>query len=162
MNHIIRETLFNRLFHCRQVREQRKLYEEGRRLRDAAPSIVKALQEGDTLEKLLSLHKTLWGSGFRNYNLGPCADGMFRTKDILGMTVDEVYLGNIYGLWTFNIREWEKHKGEPVGANGFGLDEKYSLYQIILNQYKNVLLSNVRAIAGKAADYVETYEAVNN
>lgn len=69
---------------------------------------------------------------------------MFRTKDIANMIAEEVFLGNIYGLWTFPIPEWEKRKEEKYGANGFGINPDIPLYNFPLNQYKQLLLQNLR------------------
>lgn len=41
----------------------------------------------------MSVHKRIWRKGFRN----PDKYGMFRTKDINLMTINEVYIGGIYG-----------------------------------------------------------------
>ena len=62
------------------------------------------------------------------------------------MTPDEVYLGGIWGLLTKPIPFWEEHKDEPYGCNGFGIDENISLYAMIVNQYKSLLLSNIKVI----------------
>lgn len=51
------------------------------------------------------IHKRIWRKGFRNANLGPDEYGMFRTKDINLMTIDEVYIGGIYD--TLTIAQWE-------------------------------------------------------
>lgn len=94
----------------------------------------------------MNIHKDAWKSGFQNENIGPCPYGMFRTSDIPTMTPNEVYLGGIWGLVTKPIPFWEEHKDESYGCNGFGLDENISLYTLIVNQYKNLLLSNIEVI----------------
>ena len=110
-----------------------------------APKMLQLIEEATDLIQLLSVHKKIWVYGFRNQNLGPCEFGMFRTDNILHMTQDEVFLGNIYGLWTFSIREWN-HRA----------DEGY--YDIIVRQYRDLLESNVKAIEHNAKKYVEEYE----
>lgn len=158
---VIRENLWNKLFHIRQVRQQRREVRKNKQLSFAAMFFIQALDDCEDLHQILEVHKDLWGSGFQNKNLGPDDCGMFRTKDILHMKPEEVYLGNIYGLWTFNIPEWDKHKGEPVGSNGFGLDQTLKVYGLIMNQYRQLLSSNIRAIKKEAEEYITLYEAVN-
>ena len=162
MNKIIRDNMFNRLFHCHQVKEQHETLRKHKALVCATPSFLQALEECSTLQEVLNIHKDLWGSGFQNIHIGPCSTGFFRTKDILSMTPDEVFLGNIYGLWTYNIPDWEKRRDKRIGVNGFGVDEDYSLYKIILDQYRNRLIFNVRGICEQAKEYIADYEAVNH
>lgn len=59
-----------------------------------------------------------------------CPDkyGVFRTKDIATMSPDDVFLGGICGLFTFNITTWELYKKTDKEA-----------YNIVLNQYYNLL-----------------------
>ena len=59
-----------------------------------------------------------------------CPDkyGVFRTKDIATMSPDEVFLGGICGLFTYNITTWELYKKTDKEA-----------YNIVLNQYYRLL-----------------------
>lgn len=59
-----------------------------------------------------------------------CPDkyGVFRTKDIATMSPDDVFLGGICGLFTFNITTWELYKKTDKEA-----------YNIVLNQYYKLL-----------------------
>lgn len=59
-----------------------------------------------------------------------CPDkyGVFRTKDIATMSPDDVFLGGICGLFTYNITTWELYKKTDKEA-----------YNIVLNQYYNLL-----------------------
>ena len=59
-----------------------------------------------------------------------CPDkyGVFRTKDIATMSPDEVFLGGICGLFTYNITTWELYKKTDKEA-----------YNIVLNQYYKLL-----------------------
>ena len=61
-----------------------------------------------------------------------CPDkyGVFRTKDIATMSPDDVFLGGICGLFTFNITTWELYKKTDKEA-----------YNIVLNQYYKLLKS---------------------
>jgi hypothetical protein len=66
------------------------------------------------------------------------------------MKPEEVYLGNIWGLWTKNIPFWEKYKNQGKTGGGYTIYEYLTDYQIILNQYKRMLSSNVNAIVKDA------------
>ena len=59
-----------------------------------------------------------------------CPDkyGVFRTKDIATMSPNDVFLGGICGLFTFNITTWELYKKTDKEA-----------YNIVLNQYYRLL-----------------------
>ena len=59
-----------------------------------------------------------------------CPDkyGVFRTKDIATMSPDDVFLGGICGLFTYNITTWELYKKTDKEA-----------YNIVLNQYYRLL-----------------------
>ena len=54
--------------------------------------------------------------------------GVFRTKDIATMSPDDVFLGGICGLFTYNITTWELYKKTDKEA-----------YNIVLNQYYRLL-----------------------
>ena len=55
-------------------------------------------------------------------------------------------VGDIYGMWTFNIPYWEKQKDKPYGFNNWGIMPDTTVYQLVVNQYKNLLVSNIKAI----------------
>lgn len=59
-----------------------------------------------------------------------CPDkyGAFRTKDIATMSPNDVFLGGICGLFTYNITTWELYKKTDKEA-----------YNIVLNQYYRLL-----------------------
>ena len=59
-----------------------------------------------------------------------CPDkyGVFRTKDIATMSPNDVFLGGICGLFTYNITAWELYKKTDKEA-----------YNIVLNQYYKLL-----------------------
>lgn len=148
MKEILKDNLWNQIFHSKQLRQQRSTYWRMKALILNSPKMLQFIKEADTLNQLLSCHKRAWIYGFRNQNLGPSEFGMFRTKNILNMTQDEVYLGGIYGLWTFTIREWNERADEGE-------------YNVILHQYRKLLLSNVEEITSNAKQYVEKYEMQN-
>ena len=133
--------IFNRFFYKETLaKEKEKLNER--------------IEASKSLEGVLDLHKKAWGLGYRNGNLSPCEYGMFRTKDISTMKPEEVFLGNVYGLWTFPMPKWEDQKSQMY-------DRDISVYDIVLNQYKRVLHSNVKAIYREAKTLVEEYEELN-
>ena len=146
-----RNNIWNRLFHKAEIKENKKKMSIYVKQRETGQSFINAIKNCDSLITLIHIHKDAWGSGFQNKNIGPDPYGVFRTSDILTMTPCEVFLGGIYGLNTNPIPFWEQHKNDKYGCNGFGIDENDSLYEIILNQYKNLLLSNIRYML-KVAD----------
>lgn len=155
-----KNTAWNRLFHKAEVQENMKqmsIYTkqclEGQRFLDA-------IEGPNTLITLMNIHKDAWGTGFQNENIGPCPYGVFRTLDILSMTPDQVYLGGIWGLVTKPIPFWEAHKEDKYGCNGFGVDENRSLYEMILDQYKRLLSSNIHAMFNKARSNYPYYRSL--
>lgn len=154
---ILKDNLYNRLFHCRQLRRQREKVWDARHVINAAYPFLGALENANDLHQVLEIHRDLWGSGFQNRNLGPDPYGMFRTKDILEMKPEEVYLGNIFGLNTLAIPEWEETREQPYGTNGFGIDPETKTYSLVLDQYRNILTDNVKAIRDKAKEYLAQF-----
>ena len=94
------------------------------------------ISNAQTLDELYILHIQIWEEGIRNKNIGPDQFGMFRTDDILKMTPDQVYLGNIHGLWTNNIPFWRE---API-------KERF----IVTNQYRQHLRRNLLSIKSHA------------
>ncbi len=91
---------------------------------------IPKVKSAKSLRELFTLHIQLWATGVRHSNFGPDQYGIFRTQDILKMTPDEVFLGNICGLFTKPMSFWENTTDE---------DSK----QIVTSQYKHLLLSNL-------------------
>lgn len=120
--------------------------------------IINTIKKCGSLEELLSIHKEAWIVGFQNENLGPDKYGMFRTESIPTMQPSEVFLGGIWGLWTYAIPFWEERKPQPYGYNGFNMDPKISLYDIVLDQYKRLLISNIEDIWNKAEQLLVVYK----
>lgn len=146
--------IFNRFFYKNKLIEEHTKYEKCKSLVGHFSELDERIGASKSLEGVLNLHKKAWGLGYQNDNLGPCEYGMFRTQDISKMTPDEVFLGNVYGLWTFPIPKWEDQKTQMY-------DKDISVYDIVLNQYKRVLHSNVKAIYREAKEIVEKYEELN-
>ena len=150
--------LWNRLFHASELREQQKAYERLEIIIDANSSLVDALKCVTSLTDLIVIHKQAWGFGYQNENLGPCPHGMFRTNDIMEMKPEEVYLGGIWGLWTFNIPYWETHNSDTMGTNGFGVKPETRCYDLVKQQYFRLLDSNIRNIYNAAIEKKGEYQ----
>lgn len=157
---ILKYNWWNRLFHREELMEQEDEYLECSRLVLAFTPIMNLINRAKVLEDLLDIHKIMWTIGFQNENLAPCSHGMFRTENIYDMTIDEVYLGNIYGLSTNNIRFWNQHSNEDMYGNGFGIDNNVKVYDIIFDQYKHHLSKNLMFIYTRKVNYMRCY--VNN
>ena len=94
---------------------------------DLCTRYLSEISKADSLMGLFDIHKRMWAEGVRHANIGPNEFGMFRTNDITSMKPSEVFLGNVYGLWTAPLNEWIGTKDE----------------HIIREQYRNHLSSNV-------------------
>ena len=158
---ILKNNIWNRLFHKDTLVKQKELYNKYKKMVGFYNELLDEVKNSTSLYELLDIHESAWGIGFRNMNLGPCEYGMFRTKDILYMNSSEVFLGGIYGLNTHSLYYWEQHSSDCIGPNGFGLDEKITIYSLILDQYRKHLLSNFRILMHTSKDYVFWYEEVN-
>lgn len=101
---------------------------------------------GNDLRNILELHRQMWKDGLHNPCFGPNKSGMFRTERIETMTEDEVYLGNVFGIWTNNIRFFE-----DIGIK-FENGELSDTYLKICSQYRNHLLLNIKSMESKMFD----------
>lgn len=153
-----KNNLWNRIFFKKEVRKNMKDAELQLTLSNNGARIIKAIEKCDSLYELMDIHKKAWAIGFQNVYLGPDRYGMFRTKSIPTMKPEEVFLGNIWGLWTHTIPFWEERKSQPYGCNGFGIDPEKSLYGIVLDQYKRLLISNIENIWNKAEQLLVVYK----
>ena len=134
----MKNTWFNRVFHGKTLRKQERQLKDQLKFGE---SLLIKLSKATKLQQVFEIHKEAWSKGFRNENLGPCPYGMFRTDDIATMSPSEVFLGNIGGLWTFPLPEWEESDSES--------------YKKVLEQYKHILRSNINALIIKAKNYYE-------
>lgn len=159
MRKVLKQTLWNRIFHNKRLQKQQLEVERLKHIVISADDFLQQLNICNDLQVMLRLHKEVWESNIRNKNIGPCEYGMFRTKNILSMKAEEVYLGNIYGLGTFSIPTWEQQKGNIYGeaATTWGLTPDVTLYEIVCNQYRHHLVSNVIDIRNKAIASLEQY-----
>ena len=149
--------MWNRIFHNKEIKKNIAECNKFLTWNNQGQQFIDAIDKAISLYRVLAIHRDAWGTGFQNENIGPCAYGIFRTKDISKMTAEEVYLGGIWGLCTYNLPFWEKHKDDKYGCNGFGIDENTSLYELILNQYKNILTSNIKAMMQQAKAELHLY-----
>ena len=91
------------------------------------------LMSHHTLEDTFKIHRQL-GAMHLAWSPAICPDeyGMFRTSNIATMSMDEVFLGDIYGLWTHSLTYWLSSEN----------DEAVS---IVTNQYYQQVLSGIKA-----------------
>ena len=153
-----KNNLWNRIFFKEEIRKNMEDAVLKHTLSKNGARIVNAINKCDSLEELLSIHKETWIVGFQNENLGPDKYGMFRTENIPTMQPSEVFLGGIWGLFTHAIPFWEERKSQPYGCNGFNMDPEISLYGIVLDQYKRLLISNIEYIWNKAEQLLVVYK----
>lgn len=153
-----KNNFWNRIFFKKEIRKNMEDAVLKHTLSKNGSRIINAVKKCDSLEELLSIHKEAWIVGFQNKNLGPCKYGMFRTKNVPTMQPNEVFLGDIWGLFTRAIPFWEEHKSQTYGCNGFGIDPETSLYKLILNQYKELLCSNFTSIWCEAESMLTFYK----
>lgn len=132
--------IWNKIFHKKELNKNVANYELQQGLVNSYECWLTKIGNANTLSECMILHKRIWRKGFRNANLGP--NGMFRTKDINLMTINEVYID------TRTIEEWEEYKEEPC-------------YDIVLSAYKRLLKSNIIALADNAKLLVAEYQQNN-
>lgn len=86
-----------------------------------------------TLEDTFKIHKQLGGMHLA-WSIAICPDkyGMFRTSNIATMSMDEVFLGDIYGLWTHTLTFWLSYQDEDAVSK-------------VTNQYYQQVLSGIKA-----------------
>ena len=146
----IKNNKWNRIFHRNTIKScQRKANIYLTQCLEGQ-NFIEAIDKAETLGQLLNLHKDAWGSCFQCNNLAPCSWGIFRTKSIENMVPGEVYLGNISGLYTHAIPYWEEHKEEKY-------DDFKTVYDIVLTQYKQILLSNINYLFTIAKQELPAY-----
>lgn len=137
---------FNRIFHRNEILDNMVNYSETRTLCVFAETLIADINQTRTLPELIEHHKYIWKWGYRNENLAPNEFGMFRCSDIESMTAEDVYLGGINGIWTFNVKEFERMKSSDA-----------DIYDMVLMQYKHVLTSNIEAVVVKAKQELEEF-----
>ena len=147
----VRNNLWNRLFHSKALKEYQEWKQTAGSIIGWNKQLNQDLTRAKTLQELINVHKHAWDIGYRNPNIEPCAWGMFRCNSIPELTLDTLYLGDIWGLWTNNGRFWEDHNSEIMADNVFGIDANKKVYDLIMQQYRQHLRSNINAIADNTA-----------
>lgn len=155
---IIRENIINKIFRSKQVTLQRKEYRLISQSVGDAEEFLNAVRKCDNLIRLLNLHKLIWQNGFHDKAIAPDKYGMFRTENITTMKPDEVFLGNIYGLWTFPIPDWENQRNALFGANGFDINPGTTVYSVVLDQYRNLLIKGLNNVIQQKKEWMEEYK----
>ena len=91
------------------------------------------LMSHHTLEDTFKIHRQLVAMHLA-WNSAICPDkyGMFRTSNIATMDPSEVFLGDIYGLWTHSLSYWLTCCDEDAVSK-------------ITNQYYQQVLSGIKA-----------------
>lgn len=168
-----KNTWWNRLFHKEEVRANIEQKERAEKLISLAPGYIQKIgevtyTEGDkdsakvtgvtSLLDVLAIHKEAWSHGFQDGKIGPDPHGMYRCESIDTMSPSQVFLGNIFGLYTKSIEFWEGYKNEGKTGGGFPIYEYLTDYQIVLWQYKHQLSSNIKAIAENAKKEVDQFK----
>jgi hypothetical protein len=147
----IRNNWWNKIFHPKALKEYQEWKEVAKAIVGWKGQLHQDLKRAKTLQDLINVHKHIWDIGYRNRNIAPCPWGMFRCESIPQLTLDTLYLGDIWGLWTNTGRFWEEHKGETMAGNGFGIEPNMKVYDLIMQQYRHHLKSNIDAIADNTA-----------
>lgn len=146
-----KNNIWNRIFHTRNINKNVENYKLQQSLVNNYENWLIKIDTANTLSECMILHKRIWRAGFQNKNLAPDEFGMFRTKDINTMTINEVYLGGIYGLNTLTIAQWEEHSEDMY-------DSECTCYSLILESYKKHLRLNILDIQKKASELVKQYQ----
>lgn len=161
-----RNNLWNHLFHQREVEEYLKRSMKLNGLIKDAPNLLARIGKvtynqnnasepahisgAKTLLEVLAIHKEAWNIGFQNRHLGP--NMTFRCKDIGIMAADDVFLGDIFGLWTATIPEWEKYKTEGKRGGAWEIYNYLTPYEIILRWYKETLSTEISNLVEQFCD----------
>ena len=147
----VKNNIWNKIFHPKKL----EAYKEWRKKANSIIGWNKQLNEGlrraSSLQELINVHKHAWDIGYRNSGLSPCPWGMFRCESIPELTLDNLYLGDVWGLWTNTGKFWENHKEEEFGINSFGIEPTKKIYDLIMQQYRQHLRSNINSIADNTA-----------
>ena len=148
----VRNNLWNRIFRSKALKEYKEWKKTAHAIIGWNRQLNEDLQRAKTLQDLINIHKHAWEIGYRSPNIAPCPWGMFRCNSIPELTLDTLYLGNIWGLWTNNGTFWENHKSETMAGNSFGIDNDKLVYDLIVRQYQQHLKSNLNAIVKNVSD----------
>ena len=92
-------------------------------------------QYNEVIKKLRTLQAHFINAGREPY-------GWNRTKHGETVTEDNVYLGNIYGLWTKTVRFWKQRKDEKKGGWGYSGMDHLNAYDVVSEQARKFMASH--------------------
>lgn len=115
---------------AQQAKQAAKEKQERQLLKENLQFFIQKIEQAKTLRELFTLHIQAWANGIQHPNIGPDQYGIFRTQNILKMAPEEVYLGNVCGLFTKPLTCWETADDDAK--------------QAVLIQYRHLLLSNLK------------------
>lgn len=110
-----KNNIWNRIFHKSEISKNRADLAKYREFLKHISEYLDALEDAYDLQTLFALHKDI------------CPN----------LTKNEILLGDIYGLNTRTINDWEKYKEDKYGVNAFGIDADTLIYTLIVSQYKS-------------------------
>lgn len=110
-----RNNFWNRVFHKSEVAKNRADLAKYSKFLKHVQEFIDALEDAHDLQTLFAIHKDI------------CPN----------LTRGEVLLGDIYGLNTRTMDDWEKYKEDKYGVNAFGIDADTLIYTLIVSQYKS-------------------------
>ena len=93
----IKDNLWNRLFHSKTLKKYQEWKEIAGSIIGWNKQLNEELRRASSLQELINVHKHAWDVGYRSSNIAPCPWGMFRCDSISALTLDNLYLGNIWG-----------------------------------------------------------------
>lgn len=130
---------------------QNMTHSELRGAREVLCNIIDRIQSARTLTTLVSLHNEAEVFGFVNDNLRPDPYGIYRAEPgINGPGVDNIFLGNVNGVWTHNVETMEN-----LVESGRYSRDSYE-YKSDLSQYRNFLLWNYYAVRKEIDSHLES------
>ena len=77
-------------------------------------------------------------------NAGRDSYGWNRANKGESVTDDKVFLGNIFGLWTFPVSEWKKSKNEMKGTFAYPGMKHLNAYDVVSDQAWQFMRSHVQ------------------
>ena len=147
----VKNNIWNRIFRSKALKEYQEWKEVAKAIIGWNKQLNEGLRRASSLQELINIHKHAWEIGYKSANLGPLRWGMFRCNSIPELTLNTLYLGDIWGLYTHNGKFWEDNKEEEFGVNSFDIEPTKKIYDLIMQQYRQHLKSNINTIADNTA-----------
>lgn len=101
-------------------------------------TLISELENKYTLDDLFFFNKKIIREFYEYASKSPsiCPDqyGVFRVEDLKDLDKSNIFLGNIYGLWTLSLKEFESKadlEELKIVTNQYYLLLKSGLYQIL-------------------------------